>query len=126
MANKKKFRVVIAGSRGFNDYDLLSKKCNEFLIEKRKNYDVIVVSGGARGADKTGEEYAKNEGFLVEVYLADWDKYGKKAGFIRNCQMGEVADALIAFWDGESHGTKHMIEYCKSKGLDVRVVKYNG
>ena len=118
------FKVIIAGSRGFSNYKLLKEKCNEYLREKRKEYNIIIISGGARGADTLGEKYAQDEGFSLEVFSANWNKFGKSAGFIRNEQMAEIADALIAFWDGKSHGTKHMIEIMENKKLLVRVVNY--
>ena len=118
------FKVIIAGSRGFSNYKLLHEQCNKFLREKRKTHNVIIISGGARGADLLGEKYAKDEGFDLEIYLADWKKFGKTAGFRRNEQMAEVADALIAFWDGKSHGTKHMIDIMNEKNLQVKVVEY--
>ena len=118
------FKVIIAGSRGFSNYRLLREKCNRFLREKRKECNIIIVSGGARGADALGEKYAKDEGFSLEIYLAQWKKFGKAAGFRRNEQMAEVADALIAFWDGKSHGTKHMIDIMNEKNLLVKVVNY--
>ena len=118
------FKVIIAGSRGFSNYKLLREKCNKFLREKRKECNVIIVSGHARGADTLGEKYAKDEGFDLEIYPAQWKKFGKAAGFRRNEQMAEVADALIAFWNGESHGTKHMIDIMNEKNLLVKVVNY--
>ena len=118
------FKVIIAGSRGFSNYKLLKEKCNEYLREKRKEYNIIIISGGARGADTLGEKYAQDEGFSLEKFPANWNKFGKSAGFKRNEQMAEVADALIAFWDGKSHGTKHMIEIMENKKLLVRVVNY--
>lgn len=118
------FKVIIAGSRGFSNYKLLKEKCNEYLREKRKEYNIIIISGGARGADTLGEKYAQEEGFSLEVFPANWNKFGKSAGFRRNEQMAEVADALIAFWDGKSNGTKHMIEIMENKKLLVRVVNY--
>ena len=118
------FKVIIAGSRGFSNYKLLKGKCNEYLREKRKEYNIIIISGGARGADFYGEKYAQDEGFSLEVFPANWNKFGKSAGFRRNEQMAEVADALIAFWDGKSNGTKHMIEIMENKKLLVRVVNY--
>lgn len=118
------FKVIIAGSRGFSNYKLLREKCNEYLREKRKDYNIIIISGGARGADKTGEKYAQDEGFALEIYPAQWKKLGKQAGYRRNEQMAEVADALIAFWDGSSKGTKHMIDIMNEKNLLVRVVEY--
>lgn len=118
------FKVIIAGSRGFSNYKLLREKCNEYLREKRKDYNIIIISGGARGADTLGEKYAQDEGFSLEVFPANWNKFGKSAGFRRNEQMAEVADALIAFWDGKSHGTKHMIEIMENKNLLVKIVNY--
>jgi len=120
------YKVVIFGSRDFNNYELLKEKCDAYLQNKKETHNIIIVSGHARGADTLGEQYAKEKGYELETYPADWDKYGKKAGFLRNEYMGDISNAAIGFWDGKSHGTKHMIEYCKSKGLDVRVVKYNG
>lgn len=118
------FKVIIAGSRGFSNYKLLREQCNKFLREKRKTSNIIVVSGHARGADTLGEKYAQDEGFTLEIYPAQWKKFGKRAGYRRNEQMAEVADALIAFWDGSSKGTKHMIDIMNEKNLLVRVVNY--
>ena len=118
------FKVIIAGSRGFSNYKLLREQCNKFLREKRKTSNIIIVSGHARGADTLGEKYAQDEGFALEIYPAQWKKLGKQAGYRRNEQMAEVADALIAFWDGSSKGTKHMIDIMNEKNLLVRVVEY--
>lgn len=118
------FKVIIAGSRGFSNYKLLREQCNKFLRDKRKTSNIIIVSGHARGADTLGEKYAQDEGFALEIYPAQWKKLGKQAGYRRNEQMAEVADALIAFWDGSSKGTKHMIGIMNEKNLLVRVVEY--
>ena len=118
------FKVIIAGSRGFSNYKLLKEQCNKYLREKRRTCNIIIVSGHARGADTLGERYAQDEGFALEVYPAQWKKLGKQAGYRRNEQMAEVADALIAFWDGESKGTKHMIDIMNAKSLQVKVVEY--
>lgn len=118
------FKVIIASSRGFSNYKLLREQCNKFLREKRKTSNIIVVSGHARGADTLGEKYAQDEGFTLEIYPAQCKKFGKRAGYRRNEQMAEVADALIAFWDGSSKGTKHMIDIMNEKNLLVRVVEY--
>lgn len=119
------FKVIIAGSRGFSNYKLLREQCNKYLREKRRTCNIIIVSGHARGADTLGERYAQDEGFALEVYPAQWKKLGKQAGYRRNEQMAEVADALIAFWDGESKGTKHMIDIMNNKGLPTKVVNYD-
>ena len=118
------FKVIIAGSRGFSNYRLLREQCNKYLREKKKTSNIIIVSGHARGADTLGEKYAQDEGFDLEIYPAQWKKLGKQAGYRRNEQMAEVADALIAFWDGESKGTKHMIDIMNAKNLQVKVVEY--
>lgn len=120
------YRVVIFGSRGFKNYDLLREKCDAYLQNKKDTHHIIIVSGHAKGADMLGEQYAQEKGYELETYPADWKKYGRRAGFLRNEQMADLSNAAIGFWDGDSHGTQHMIEYCKNKGLDVRVVRYNG
>jgi hypothetical protein len=116
------FKVIIAGGRDFSNYDLLSEKCNHYLGNKT---NVEVVSGGAKGADNLGERYAKERNLPVKIFLADWATLGKRAGFVRNVEMAEYADALIAFWDKTSKGTKHMIDTAKENGLSVKVVHYN-
>jgi hypothetical protein len=82
-----------------------------------------VVSGCARGVDRNGEAYAAKHGIPVALFPADWANLGKKAGMVRNCEMADYADALIAIWDGKSSGTKHMIDTAKSKGLKVYVFR---
>lgn len=83
-----------------------------------------VVCGLARGADKVGSTFA--DSFLIEVakFPADWDKHGRSAGFIRNVQMAKYADVLVAFWDGKSKGTHHMIGTALDHGLEVHVYRY--
>lgn len=80
-----------------------------------------VVSGGARGADSYGELIAEEFNTPVKRFLAEWEKYGRGAGHIRNQQMAEYAESLIAIWDGNSPGTSNMIEQAKKKGLKVFV-----
>jgi hypothetical protein len=112
-------RVVIAGGREFGNYELLREICDEHILP-----DSEIVSGGARGTDKLGERYAKETGRGLKIFPADWDKHGKGAGHIRNKQMAEYSDMLIAFWDGESKGTKNMIETSKKLGLILYVHRY--
>lgn len=116
--NYQPFRVIIAGSRKYEDYQILSNIV-EFCLKRKEN--VVILSGGARGADRLGERYARENGLPLEKWPANW-RYGKHAGKLRNAQMAEAAHALIAFWDGHSPGTKHMIETAKEKGLAVRVI----
>ena len=82
-----------------------------------------VVSGGARGADTLGEKWAEMAAVPVKRFPADWDRYGKRAGYMRNEEMANYGECLIALWDGESRGTKHMIDIATRKGLTVYVYK---
>ena len=113
------FRVIIAGSRGFSDYDLLCEKCDK-IFSRRK--PTAILCGEARGADLLGKRYAEEHSIPVKSFPADWDKYGKSAGFVRNKIMGDNADALVAFWDGKSTGTLHMIKVAADKDIPIRVI----
>ena len=118
-------KVIIAGTRDFNDYDFLKKNVDYFLQGINPNNEEIeIVSGNARGADKLGERYAKEHNLPVKLFPANWDKYGKRAGYLRNQEMANYADVLIAFWDEKSKGTKHMIDIAKKQDLTVIVVGY--
>ena len=130
MTNKEKelvrpvYRVVLAGGRDFTDYDLLRTSCLSFLGNKLTSPQVIVISGHASGADSLGERFAQEHGLQVELHAADWVKHSRAAGPIRNKEMAECSDALIAFWDGKSRGTKNMIDSARRYGLDVSIVPY--
>jgi hypothetical protein len=118
------YKVVVAGSRGFNDYPLLEKTLIHFLCGKRPS-EVEIVSGGARGADKLGERFAKEKGCSLTIMNADWDTYGKSAGYRRNADMAKYTDAAIIFWDGVSRGSKHMIDLAKQQQCELLVVRYD-
>ena len=128
----KELRVIIAGSRDFNDYELLKKSAIEIITKKTMLPDLTrIVSGGARGADTLGERFANEMGLEISRFIPDWDGLGKRAGYVRNAEMAKFAvendndGMLIAFWDGQSRGTKHMIDLAKRYGLEVHVVNYN-
>jgi hypothetical protein len=110
--------VIIAGSReGF-----VARNVFEAIEESPfVNQITEVVSGGARGVDRDGEYYASTKELHCKVFPADWEGLGKKAGLLRNIQMADYADALIAVWDGKSKGTKHMIDTMKKLGKPVFV-----
>ena len=127
----KELRVIIAGSRDFNDYELLKKSAIEIITKKTMLPDLTrIVSGGARGADTLGERFANEMGLEISRFIPDWDGLGKRAGYVRNAEMAKFAveddndGMLIAFWDGQSRGTKHMIDLAKRYGLEVHVVNY--
>lgn len=117
------YKVIIAGSRSFNDYPLLKSKVDEFF-HRLDRKDIEIVSGTARGADKLGERYAVEKGYKLTRFPAEWDKYGKSAGYRRNAEMAKYADACIVFWDGKSKGTLHMINLARKAGLILEVVRF--
>lgn len=102
------FHVISAGSRSFSNYRLLFDKMDYFL--KNIQDQICILSGNARGADQLGERYAQEKGYKLLLFPANWQLYGKRAGYIRNLQMVKQANALVAFWDGQSKGTKHAID----------------
>ena len=125
--SKDIYKIIIAGSRTFSNYNLLKKECNKFIQHCINNLDnrcFEIISGNARGADKLGEKYAKEHNYTCSVKPADWNKYGKRAGYLRNADMAQEANALIAFWDGKSKGTNHMIQLAKKANLNVKVILY--
>jgi hypothetical protein len=111
-------KLIIAGSRDFNDYELLKKETDAFIGNEKPE----IVSGTARGADKLGEQYAKEKGFKLKLMPADWNKFGKSAGYRRNEQMAAYADSCIVFTLG-TKGSQHMIDVATAKGLKLKVVK---
>ena len=113
-------KIIVAGSREFKDYEMLKNKLDKLLINQK---EIQIVSGGCRGADELGERYAKEKGYSLKVFKADWNKYGKKAGPLRNRQMAKYADGLVAFYKEGSRGTKNMIEEANEKGLKIRIIK---
>ena len=114
-------RIVIAGCRYYKNYDEAKKYIDECLMSLSEEHTIIIISGGADGADSIGECYAAEHGFEIERYPALWNKYGKKAGPLRNRQMAQVCDMVICFWDGKSNGTRSMIDNAKKLGKRVCV-----
>ena len=114
-------RAIIAGSRGITDYNLV---CEAVHLSQLK--PTVIVSGTCHGVDKLGEQYGDEHDIPIDRYPAKWRVNGvflKSAGYIRNIEMSENADALIAIWDGVSPGTRSMIEIARRKGLIVYVHK---
>lgn len=117
-----RFQVIIAGGRDFNDYALLERKCDRLFRNRRPT---AIISGLARGADSLGARYARERGIDVMEFPADWGRFGKRAGIIRNQSMLQEADALVAFWDGISRGTGNMIGIARKAGIPVRIIRYS-
>jgi hypothetical protein len=114
-------KLIIAGGRDFTDYDLLLKATLPILARVP---DLEIVSGCARGADLLGERFAEEHGLNIIRFRPDWEGHGRSAGYIRNREMAQNADACVCFWDGKSKGTGHMIQLAKSMGLRTKIVSY--
>lgn len=124
-------RVIIAGGRDFNNFSLLMDKCIEIIKLNVEDVKCIrIISGGARGADLLGEQFANITHYELSKFPANWDLYGKSAGYCRNTEMAKFAvkdgnrGLLVAFWNGKSRGTKHMFDVGKHYGLWVEIVSY--
>ncbi len=107
-------KVAIVGSRNLTVDDFDSYIPSEVTE---------IVSGGARGIDCCAREYAINRGIPLKEFLPDYQKYGRKAPLLRNLQIIEYADFILAFWDGKSHGTRFVIEQAKKQGKKIRVFR---
>lgn len=121
--DNKPVKLIIAGGRDFNDYTHLKNSVDN-LIKDLGYPEVEIISGMARGADKLGERYALEHGYTVIYKAAQWDIYGKSAGYRRNVEMANVATHVIVFWDKKSKGTKHMLDIAIDKELPLTVVYY--
>lgn len=114
-------KVLVAGCRNYNNYAEAKKFIDNAIIRIKNKYTLVFVSGTCRGADLLGEKYAIENGFEVERYPADWDRYGKSAGPKRNETMARISDFVICFWDGESKGTKSLINYVNKLNKPLRI-----
>lgn len=120
------FYLLVAGSRSFDDYQFLSASLDKLLVNQS---DVTVVSGGARGADTLAERYAHERGYQVRVFPADWNKFGKSAGYRRNRQMHEFIAQFpnrgcVCFWDGNSRGTTHNFDLANEFHTPLRIKRF--
>jgi predicted Rossmann fold nucleotide-binding protein DprA/Smf involved in DNA uptake len=126
-------KVAVIGSRSFADQKLM------FSTLDKIGGKTVIVSGGAPGADRLGERYAEANGLVKEIYKADWNnlthpdavirfkhgrQYDANAGFRRNKTIVDSADLVVAFWDGSSKGTKNALDYARSKGKEIQIVKF--
>ena len=114
-------RIVVAGSRYFEDYDVAKQYIQECISDIRKDNELVFLSGMCKGADLLGEKFAKENGYEIESHPANWKAYGRAAGPKRNEEMAQLCDLVICFWDGKSKGTKNMIDYSMKLGKTVRV-----
>lgn len=123
----EKFYLMIAGSRDFDNYKCLNQIC-DYLLQNVSD-EIVIVSGCARGADKLAEHYAYTHNHELIIFNADWNKYGKCAGYRRNEEMQNFIAAkkhkgIVCFWDGKSKGTKHNFELAKKLNNSLRIYNY--
>ena len=114
-------KLAVVGSRGFNDYDLCKSKLDAIHLRKPIT---CIVSGGAKGADSFGEKWAKENNIETLIFIPDWNKFGKRAGYLRNEDIIKNCDSVIAFWDQISKGTAHSISLAKKYEKSCLIVKY--
>jgi len=126
--------LIVVGSRTFHNYDLLKEECDNALKEMMNDYNtyyrIIIVSGGAKGADALAEKYAHERGYDLMIFPADWNSFGKSAGYKRNLIMHETISKYphrkcIAFWDGMSKGTQHSFNLCNRFRTELKIIRYN-
>lgn len=110
-------KLAVIGSRSFDNAKVMQAAL--------KLHDIsLLITGGARGADRLAENWAKAHRVPLRVFRANWDKHGKAAGIIRNMEMVDAADKVLAFWDGESPGTKFTINYARKQNVIVEVIPF--
>ncbi len=115
-------KLIVAGSRNFNNFELLKSKLN-FYLQRYSKDEIEIVSGSARGADRLGERYALARQFKLKKFPAQWDVYGKSAGYRRNEVMAKYSTHCVVFIVNNSKGSSHMIDLAKKHKLNLRVVR---
>lgn len=118
------YRVIIAGSSSFFNYDLMKEKCCYYLENKIKTHHVILLSGTSVGTMELIKRLSADLKIIVESNFAEWDRFGRSAVDMANIKMIERANALIAFWDGKSTKTKQLIDMAKTKQIPVKIIRY--
>lgn len=122
-----KYRMIVAGGRDYSNQNIVN-----YYIDRVKDVcdsrglNLVIVCGMATGADTLGRNYAISNGLEVLEFPANWNRYGKSAGYIRNKEMGDVADSAIVFWDGRSKGSKLMIDIMHELKKPVVAISYEG
>jgi hypothetical protein len=120
----KELKLIVFGGRDFDDYPLLDETLTALSNTIYHDVAISIVTGMAKGADALAVQFAKEHNIKLYEFPANWDKYGKRAGYLRNEEMAAFSNGLLAFWDGESKGTKHQIETMLAMGKPVTTMKY--
>lgn len=120
--------VIIAGSRSFNSYEILSAEMDKVLLSLKEDNEITIITGAARGADALGSLYAMNNSYTLKEFPANWNKYGRSAGYVRNREMVDYVLSqdgkrmLVAFWDGRSAGTHNTITLARNNNIETVIV----
>lgn len=120
---KPTVKVGIVGSRSITDSKYVFSVLDFYLARLLEENEVVVVSGGAIGIDSLGAQWAELRKLKTEIYLPDWQTHGKKAGFLRNQQIIDNSDYLIAITTG-SNGTADSIKRAVKKNIPIKIIKY--
>lgn len=111
--------LLIAGSRSFKNLELVISLIDSVAsIEE----DVVIITGGAVGVDDTAKTYAEENNIQTETFYPDWDRFGKKAGILRNEEMVKHSDKIVVFWNGTSRGSKSTIDFALKYRKDIQVI----
>lgn len=112
-------KLAIVGSRSFKDYESLKTT----ILSLYEIDDIeFIISGGAKGADTLAKRFAKEHQIPISIHKPLWEEYGNSAGIVRNCRIVRECDEVIAFWDGESKGTKFTIKYAEEQNKEVLII----
>lgn len=114
-------KLAIIGSRNFSDK---SAATDAFRMIHAATPVSLIISGGARGADRIGAQIAADFGIELKEYIPDWDKHGKSAGFIRNADIIGNCEAVLCFWDGVSKGTAHSLSLAKKQKKKTIIIYF--
>ena len=118
--------ITVTGSRTITDKEFIFKCLDDFLLQHNLlGKNLMLNSGHAKGVDQIAEEWAKERGVLIQLFPANWEKFGKAAGMIRNKDMVDNAEYVCGIWNGESRGTKGALDYAKEKNKVVHVYMYD-
>ena len=115
-------KIVVGGCRGFNDYESFCISMNKLMLKYPPD-DTVIISGHCSGVDMMGERFAAEKSYKIMIFEADWKRYGRAAGPIRNKLMVKNADMVIAFWDGHSRGTKSLIGLTEKMGKPIEIIR---
>lgn len=124
LEQRRLVKIAIVGGRDFTNAAYMHQAIMELGQMGVLSENLELVCGMARGADMTGYNLIKPYGNKIHEFHADWVGQGKRAGFIRNSEMADFCDAAIAFWDGQSRGTEHMIQAMRNRNKPVLVMRY--